>query len=115
MTSAAALAATPLKFPVRWRTSTTPPPAPTGTPTRCDCCAPSRSPGWRPVAPAGPPQLPTPVPAAAGAVAAAAAADAPVRILHVATRKDWADAEAVGRYEVSSRGQTLAAEGFIHT
>jgi uncharacterized protein (DUF952 family) len=37
-----------------------------------------------------------------------------MRILHVATRKDWADAEAVGRYQVSSRGQTLATEGFIH-
>jgi uncharacterized protein (DUF952 family) len=37
-----------------------------------------------------------------------------MRILHVATRKDWADAQAVGRYEVSSRGQTLADEGFIH-
>lgn len=38
-----------------------------------------------------------------------------MRILHVATRKDWAEAQAVGRYEVSSRDRTLAEEGFIHT
>lgn len=37
-----------------------------------------------------------------------------MRILHVATRKDWADAQAGGRYEISSRGRTLSDEGFIH-
>ena len=38
-----------------------------------------------------------------------------MRILHVADRADWVAAQAAGRYEVSSRGQTLADEGFIHT
>ena len=38
-----------------------------------------------------------------------------MRILHVADRADWAAAQAAGRYEVSSRGRTLADEGFIHT
>jgi len=38
-----------------------------------------------------------------------------MRILHVADRADWAAAQVAGRYEVSSRGRTLADEGFIHT
>jgi uncharacterized protein (DUF952 family) len=37
-----------------------------------------------------------------------------MRILHLAERADWAGAQATGRYEVSSRGRTLADEGFIH-
>lgn len=36
------------------------------------------------------------------------------RILHVAFRTDWADAVESGGYTVSSRGRTLAEEGFIH-
>jgi len=35
-------------------------------------------------------------------------------VFHVATRADWDAARAAGRYEVSSRGRTLAEEGFIH-
>ena len=39
---------------------------------------------------------------------------APTRhIFHVALRDDWSAAQAAGRYEVSSRGVTLAEEGFI--
>ena len=38
-----------------------------------------------------------------------------MRILHVADRAEWTAAEVAGRYEVSSRGRTLADEGFIHT
>jgi uncharacterized protein (DUF952 family) len=38
-----------------------------------------------------------------------------MRILHVADRVDWAAAQTGGRYEVSSRGRTLADEGFIHS
>ena len=37
------------------------------------------------------------------------------RILHIADRADWAAARTAGRYEVSSRGRTLADEGFIHS
>jgi uncharacterized protein (DUF952 family) len=37
-----------------------------------------------------------------------------MRILHIATGDDWVAAQAAGRYEVSSRGRTLADEGFIH-
>lgn len=37
-----------------------------------------------------------------------------LRILHFADTRDWAAALDVGRYEVSSRGVTLAGEGFIH-
>ena len=36
------------------------------------------------------------------------------RVLHIAERADWAAAGTTGRYEVSSRGRTLADEGFIH-
>ena len=38
-----------------------------------------------------------------------------MRVLHIALADDWTDAESAGRYEVSSRGRTLAEEGFIHT
>jgi uncharacterized protein (DUF952 family) len=36
------------------------------------------------------------------------------RVLHAALPPDWADARATGSYDVSSRGLTLADEGFIH-
>lgn len=35
-------------------------------------------------------------------------------LLHVAFRHDWAAATAAGSYEVSTRGRTLADEGYIH-
>jgi uncharacterized protein (DUF952 family) len=35
-------------------------------------------------------------------------------IFHVALRQDWDAAQQAGRYEMSSRGVTLAEEGFIH-
>jgi uncharacterized protein (DUF952 family) len=37
-----------------------------------------------------------------------------VRIFHVATLADWTAAQAAGRYTTSTRGRTLAEEGFIH-
>lgn len=37
-----------------------------------------------------------------------------LRILHLADAQEWSDAVAAGRYEVSSRGRSLADEGFIH-
>jgi uncharacterized protein (DUF952 family) len=37
-----------------------------------------------------------------------------MRILHVAALDDWTTGQAAGRYDVSSRGRTLADEGFIH-
>jgi uncharacterized protein (DUF952 family) len=37
-----------------------------------------------------------------------------VRILHVADIGEWTAARTTGRYEISSRGRTLADEGFIH-
>jgi uncharacterized protein (DUF952 family) len=36
------------------------------------------------------------------------------RLFHAALRPDWEAALRVGRYEVSTRGVTLADEGFIH-
>jgi uncharacterized protein (DUF952 family) len=36
------------------------------------------------------------------------------RIFHVATAADWAAACETGRYTTSTRGRTLAEEGFIH-
>lgn len=36
------------------------------------------------------------------------------RILHAALPEDWAAARRAGSYAVSSRGLTLADEGFIH-
>lgn len=35
-------------------------------------------------------------------------------LYHLALRTDWARAQAAGSYEVSTRGITLAEEGFIH-
>jgi uncharacterized protein (DUF952 family) len=37
-----------------------------------------------------------------------------MRILHIALTGDWAAACATGAYQVSSRGRSLANEGFIH-
>ncbi len=37
-----------------------------------------------------------------------------VTILHIAHRADWDAALRSGRYEISSRGATLAETGFIH-
>ena|ERR1700729_2740794 len=35
-------------------------------------------------------------------------------LLHITERRTWADAERAGQYLMSTRGVTLAAEGFIH-
>ncbi len=37
-----------------------------------------------------------------------------MRLFHIATAADWAAASATGRYTTSTRGRTLAEEGFIH-
>jgi uncharacterized protein (DUF952 family) len=37
-----------------------------------------------------------------------------VRIFHVALRSDWEAARRAGSYTVSTRGRTLAEEGFVH-
>lgn len=37
-----------------------------------------------------------------------------MRIFHVATAADWRAAQASGRYTTSTRGRTLAEEGFVH-
>jgi uncharacterized protein (DUF952 family) len=37
-----------------------------------------------------------------------------VRLFHIATVSDWDAARATGRYTTSTRGRTLAQEGFIH-
>ena len=37
-----------------------------------------------------------------------------MRIFHIATVADWDDARRTGRYTTSTRGRTLAEEGFIH-
>jgi uncharacterized protein (DUF952 family) len=37
-----------------------------------------------------------------------------VRIFHIATANDWAAAQASGSYTMSTRGVSLADEGFIH-
>ena len=37
-----------------------------------------------------------------------------MRIFHIATLSDWQTAQASGSYAVSTRGRTLAEEGFIH-
>lgn len=37
-----------------------------------------------------------------------------MKIFHVATAADWREAQASGRYITSTRGRTLAEEGFIH-
>lgn len=36
------------------------------------------------------------------------------RLFHAALPEDWSAAQAAGVYEVSTRGRTLAQEGFIH-
>jgi uncharacterized protein (DUF952 family) len=36
------------------------------------------------------------------------------QIFHIARGSDWAAAEAAGEYTVSTRGRSLADEGFIH-
>jgi uncharacterized protein (DUF952 family) len=35
-------------------------------------------------------------------------------IYHITTASDWAQAQASGEYTLSTRGRTLAEEGFIH-
>lgn len=37
-----------------------------------------------------------------------------MRIFHIATLADWTDAQQSGAYTTSTRGRTLAEEGFIH-
>ncbi len=37
-----------------------------------------------------------------------------MRIFHLATAADWAAAQASGSYTTSTRGRTLAEEGFLH-
>jgi len=36
------------------------------------------------------------------------------RLFHAALPGDWAAAQASGLYEISTRGRTLAEEGFVH-
>ena len=40
--------------------------------------------------------------------------EVPGFIYHIATASDWAQAQAAGEYTTSTRGRTLAEEGFIH-
>jgi len=35
-------------------------------------------------------------------------------LVHIAVRADWERAQAAGRYERSTRGRSLADEGFVH-
>jgi glutathione S-transferase len=35
-------------------------------------------------------------------------------LYHIATAADWAQAQRDGEYRMSTRGRTLAAEGYIH-
>ena len=37
-----------------------------------------------------------------------------MRILHLTTAEDWAQAQRAGSYTVSTRGRTLEQEGYIH-
>jgi uncharacterized protein (DUF952 family) len=37
-----------------------------------------------------------------------------VRIYHLATAADWAEAQRTGRYTTSTKGRSLEQEGFIH-
>jgi uncharacterized protein (DUF952 family) len=37
-----------------------------------------------------------------------------VDLFHIALAEDWAAAQATGEYLMSTRGRTLAEEGFIH-
>jgi uncharacterized protein (DUF952 family) len=36
------------------------------------------------------------------------------RLYHLALRRDWEAAQEAGEYRVSTRGRTLAQEGFLH-
>jgi len=36
------------------------------------------------------------------------------RLFHLALRRDWEAAREAGEYRVSTRGRTLAEEGFLH-
>jgi uncharacterized protein (DUF952 family) len=36
------------------------------------------------------------------------------RLFHLALRRDWEEAQQAGEYRVSTRGRTLAEEGFRH-
>lgn len=36
------------------------------------------------------------------------------RVFHIASETDWCAAQRTGRYTTSTRGRTLAEEGFIH-
>ena len=36
------------------------------------------------------------------------------RLFHLALRRDWEEAREAGEYRVSTRGRTLAEEGFLH-
>ena len=37
-----------------------------------------------------------------------------MRIFHIATVADWAQAQGTGHYTTSTRGRTLEQEGFLH-
>ena len=37
-----------------------------------------------------------------------------MRILHLTTAGDWAEAQRAGSYTLSTRGRTLEEEGYIH-
>jgi len=37
-----------------------------------------------------------------------------VRIFHIATAEDWAEAQRTGAYTTSTRGVTLEQEGYLH-
>lgn len=37
-----------------------------------------------------------------------------MRIFHIATPDDWAEAQRTGGYTTSTRGRSLAEEGFLH-
>ena len=37
-----------------------------------------------------------------------------MHVFHIATAADWAEAQRTGTYSTSTRGVTLAQEGFIH-
>jgi uncharacterized protein (DUF952 family) len=36
------------------------------------------------------------------------------RLFHLALRRDWEEAQGAGEYRVSTRGRTLAEEGYLH-
>lgn len=42
------------------------------------------------------------------------ALSAPAELFHLADRTEWMAAAAVGEYRISTRGVTLAEQGFIH-